>query len=191
MSANKGISEFRWYAVQTLSNQEGKAKRYLEKFIGIEKMGDFVRGVLMPSETVTEVKNGRKSAKIRKFYPGYLFIETRLYDDESKLLQEVWAFIRNTQGIIGFVGGDSPAPLKPEEMDRILNQVKGSEGKEVPKVQYEVGEVVKIIDGPFLNLTGNIESIDLDKGKLKVSVSMFGRFTPVELEFWQIERVNS
>ena len=170
------ISEFRWYAVQTLSNQEAKVKRYLDKFIDIEKMRPFIEEVLMPSENVTEVKNGRK---------------IKLYGEDKKILQEPWAFVRGTEGIINFVGGDHPVALKPDEIDRILNQVKSTEGKVVPKVQYEVGELVKITNGPFINLTGTIDAIDPDKGKLRVSVSIFGRFTPIELEYWQIERTTS
>jgi transcriptional antiterminator NusG len=106
------------------------------------------------------------------------------------LLQEPWYFIKDVQGVINFVGGERPSALKKDEIERIINQVKAGEGKEVPKVQYEVGEVVKIQDGPFMNLTGSIDEVDPEKGKLKISVSIFGRFTPVELEYWQVERVE-
>ena len=98
------ISEPKWYAVQTLSNQEGKAKAYLDKFIEIEEMGDWVHEVLMPTETVTEVKSGKKSQRVRKFYPGYIFIKMRLYDEDGKILQKPWYFVQGTQGVIGFVG---------------------------------------------------------------------------------------
>lgn len=114
-----------------------------------------------------------------------------LYDEVGKILQKPWYFVRGTEGVIGFVGGDHPTALKPHEIERILDQVQEAQGKEVPKVQYAIGEIVKIIDGPFINLTGEIEEIDIERGKLKVSVSIFGRFTPVELEFWQVERVDS
>jgi transcriptional antiterminator NusG len=190
MSVSTPVSEPNWYAVQTLSNQEAKAKRYLDKFIEVEEMGDFIYEVLMPTETVTEIKAGKKTQKTRKFYPGYIFIKMKLYDDDGKLLQKPWYFVREAQGVINFVGGDRPSPLKPAEIDGILTRVKESEGKEVPKVEYEVGQEVKIIDGPFTNLTGRIDEIDPEQGKLKVSVSIFGRFTPVELEFWQVERVE-
>lgn len=179
-----------WYAVQCLSNQEAKAKKYLEKFIEVEEMGDFVFEVVMPEETVTEIKGGKKSQKKRKFYPGYLFVHMRLFDDDGNLLKEPWYFVREANGVINFVGGDRPVPLKPTEIERILNQVKESEGKEVPKVQFEVGEEVKINDGPFANLNGRIDEIDPERGRLKVSVSIFGRFTPVELEYWQVERAE-
>lgn len=183
-------SEAQWFAVQTYSNQEAKAKRYLDKFIPIEEMEDYIFEVLMPSETVTDVKAGKKTQKTRKFYPGYIFIKMRLFDEQGKVLQKPWYFVRGTQGIINFVGGDRPVPLKKDEIERIINQVKEAEGKEVPSVRFDLHEEVKINDGPFMNLTGNIDEIDVDRGKLKVSVSIFGRLTPVELEFWQVERVT-
>lgn len=190
MSTSSSLSGPNWFAVQTLSNQEAKAKQYLDKFIAVEEMEDYVFEVLMPTETVTEVKSGKKKTITRKFYPGYIFVKMRLYDDDSKLLQKPWYFVREAQGVIRFVGGDYPQPLKKSEIERIINQVEESEGKEKPKVQYELGEMVKVMDGPFMNLTGKIEEIDPEKGKLKVSVSIFGRFTPVELEYWQVQRTE-
>jgi transcriptional antiterminator NusG len=190
MVNSSSVSGSRWYAVQTLSNQEQKAKKYLDKFIAIEEMEDYVFEVLMPTEIVTEVKSGKKSTKIRKFYPGYIFVNMRLYDDDGNLFQKPWYFVREAQGVINFVGSDRPSPLKESEIDRIINQVKESEGKEKPKIEYEQGENVKITDGPFLNLVGTIDEIDPDRGKLKVSVSIFGRFTPVELEYWQVQRTE-
>jgi transcriptional antiterminator NusG len=188
MSNSTSLSGPRWFALQTLSNMEGKVKRYIDKFVEVEEMGDTIFEVLMPTETVTEVKNGRKTNKVRKFYPGYVFIHMHLYDEDGKILQKPWYFVRGVQGVIGFIGGEHPNPLKEEEIKRILNQVSEAEGKEVPKVQYGVGEEVKITEGPFMNLTGRIDEIDPERGKLKVSVSIFGRFTPVELEYWQIQR---
>ncbi len=190
MSNSSSLSDPNWFAVQTLSNQEGKAKQYLDKFIAVEEMEDYVFEVLMPTETVTEVKSGKKKTITRKFYPGYIFVKMRLYDDDGKLLQKPWYFVREAQSVIKFVGGDNPTPLKKSEIDRIINQVEEAEGKEKPKVQYEVGEMVKVMDGPFMNLVGKIEEIDPEKGKLKVSVSIFGRFTPVELEYWQVQRTE-
>lgn len=180
----------RWYAVQTLSNQEQKAAAYLRKFIEVEEMGEYVSEVLMPTEVVSEVKNGKKSQRVRKFYPGYIFVNMRLYDDDGQLNQRAWYFVKDAQGVINFVGGERPVPLKEDEISRIQQQVSDAEGKERPKVEYEVGEEVKINDGPFANLTGRIDEIDPERGRLRVSVSIFGRFTPVELEYWQIERVT-
>ncbi len=180
----------RWYAVQTLSNMEGKVKAYLEKFVQIEEMGDYLLEVLMPTETVSEVKNGRKSVKERKFYPGYVFLHMRLFDENGKLMQAPWYFVRNVQGVIGFIGGERPVALKPDEIERIQRQIQEALGKEVPKIQYQVGEDVKINDGPFLNLTGRVDELDEKNQKLKVSVSIFGRFTPVELEYRQVEKLD-
>lgn len=188
MSETAESQDIQWYAIQTLSNQEAKAKRYLDKFVPIEDMEDYVFEVLMPTETVVEVKGGKKSQKTRKFYPGYIFIKMRLYDEDGKILQKPWYFVRGTQGVISFVGGERPVPLKEDEINRIINQVKESEGKEVPSIEYQVGEEVKITDGPFLSHTGRINEVDPERGRLKVSVSIFGRFTPVELEYWQVER---
>ena len=188
MSTSTLESEAQWFAIQTYSNQELKAKRYLDKFIPIEEMEDYVFDVLVPTETVIDVKAGKKTQKTRKFYPGYVFIKVRLFEAPGKVFQKPWYFIRGAQGIINFVGGENPVPLKKSEIERIINQVEEAEGKEVPSIQFEVGEEVKINDGPFMNLTGSIDEIDTDRGKLKVSVSIFGRLTPVELEFWQVER---
>ena len=190
MQASTSVNSIHWFAVQTLSNQEQKAKKYIEKFISIEEMEEFIFEVLMPTETISEVKNGKKITKTRKFYPGYIFIKMCLYDDNGKLLQKPWSFIRDSQGVINFVGGDHPTPLKDSEIDRILLQIQDSEGVEKPKIEYTIGEMVKVNDGPFMNLDGKIEEIDPAKGKLKVSVSIFGRYTPVELEYWQIERAE-
>lgn len=184
------LRQGQWFVVQTLSNKEPSAKRYLDRYIAEHELEDYVFEILVPEETVSEVKHGKKSQRKRKLYPGYIFVHCRLYDDEGSIIQKVWYFVNGADGVIGFAGGKNPTALKPAEIDRILTQVAEAEGKEVPKVQYEVGEEVKITDGPFLNLTGNIDEIDAERGKLKVSVSIFGRFTPVELEYWQIERVT-
>lgn len=188
MTDTKEITDTKWYVVQTLSNKEPAVKRYLDRYLVSEEMDDYIKEVLMPTETITEVKNGKKTQKVRKFYPGYVFLHMRLYDDDGQILQDPWYFVNGVDGVIGFVGGNHPTPLKEAEINRILSQVKDADGKEVPKVNYEVGEEVKITDGPFLNLNGNIDEIDPERGKIKVSVSIFGRFTPVELEYWQVER---
>ena len=190
MPDTKEIIDTKWYVVQTLSNKEQAVKRYLERYLVKEEMDVYIKEVLMPTETITEVKNGKKTQKVRKFYPGYIFLHMRLYDDDEQILQNPWYFVNGVDGVIGFVGGNNPMPLKETEINRILSQVQEADGKETPKVTYEIGEEVKITDGPFLNLNGNIDEIDPDRGKLKVSVSIFGRFTPVELEYWQVERLS-
>ena len=127
-------------------------KRYFDRYLVSEEMDDYIKEVLMPTETITEVKNGKKSQKVRKFYPGYVFLHMRLYDEDGQILQNPWYFVNGVDGVIGFVGGNHPTPLKEAEINRILSQVQEADGKEVPKVNYEVGEEVKITDGPFLNL---------------------------------------
>lgn len=181
----------RWYAVQCLSNHEDKVRRFLSRFReDDEDFSKHLSEVLVPIETVSEVKNGRKRQRDRKFYPGYVFVEMRLYDPEGNLLKEPWHKVKDTDGVINFIGRANPTPLREDEIGRILRQVEDAKGKEVPKVQFEIGEEVKILDGPFVNLTGQVEEIDAEKGSLKVSVSIFGRFTPVELEFWQVEKAE-
>lgn len=179
-----------WFALHTLSGQEGKVKTYIEKFKTAEELDDYIFEILLPTEVVSEVKAGKKTTKVRKLYPGYVFIQMRLYGEDKKVINKPWYFVKETTGVIGFVGGDHPAPLRQTEIDEIKARVEAASGKEVPKVSYEVGEEVKITDGAFANLTGRIDEIDPTRGKLKISVSIFGRFTPVELEYWQVQRIT-
>jgi transcriptional antiterminator NusG len=179
-----------WFALHTLSGQEGKVKLYIEKFKKQEELDDYIFEVLLPTEVVSEVKAGKKSTKTRKLYPGYVFIQMRLYGEDNKLINKPWYFVKEVAGVIGFVGGDRPAALRQAEIDEIKARIEAASGKEVPKVSYEIGEEVKITDGAFANLTGRIDEIDPARGKLKISVSIFGRFTPVELEYWQVQRLT-
>jgi transcriptional antiterminator NusG len=179
-----------WFALHTLSGQENKVKTYIEKFKKAEELDDFIFEVLLPTEVVSEVKAGKKSTKTRKLYPGYVFINMRLYGEDKKLINKPWYFVKEVAGVIGFVGGDNPAALRQAEIDEIRSRIEAASGKEVPKVSYEIGEEVKITDGAFANLTGRIDEIDPARGKLKISVSIFGRFTPVELEYWQVQRLT-
>jgi transcriptional antiterminator NusG len=139
-------------------------------------------------EKVAEVRAGKKTVTTRKLYPGYVFIDMVLLDDNKRVIEKPWYFVRDTQGIIGFVGGDRPTPTPAEEIEQIKEQISESEDTEKPKVQFEVGETIKINDGPFLNFSGIIEEIEPGRGKLKVTVNIFGRNTPVELEYWQVEK---
>jgi len=179
-----------WFALHTLSGQENKVKNYIEKFKKAEELDDAIFEVLLPTEVVSEVKNGKKSTKVRKLYPGYVFIQLVLFGEDKKLINKPWYFVKEVSGVIGFVGGEAPAALRQSEIDEIRARIEAANGKEVPKVQYSIGEEVKINDGAFASLTGRIDEIDPDRGKLKVSVSIFGRFTPVELEYWQVSRVT-
>lgn len=177
-----------WFVIHTLSGQEQKVKDSIEKRIKTEEMGEYIKEVLVPMERVAEVRGGKKTVTTRKLYPGYVFIDMVLLDDGKRVIEKPWYFIRDTQGIIGFVGGERPTPAAPEEIETIKAQISDSEDREKPKVQFEVGETVKINDGPFLNFSGVIEEIEPERGKLKVTVNIFGRNTPVELEYWQVEK---
>ena len=172
----------KWYAVQTRSNMEKKAVESLKRQIDIEDMGEYIskEDILLPTETVSEIKNGKKRVNIR----------VKLYYDDENFLEKPWYFVRGINGIINFMGGDRPIALKKAEVDRIFEQISQSKDTEKPKVSFMVGENVKINDGPFVSLVGKIDEIDPEKGKLKVSVSIFGRLTPVELEYWQVSRAE-
>jgi transcriptional antiterminator NusG len=142
-------------------------------------------------EKVSEVKQGKKTTVNRKFFPGYILVNAVLYDENRQINVRVWNFINDTPGVIGFIGGDRPAPLSPQEVQDIVDQQSGEEESARPKIEFEVGETVKICDGPFENFEGKIESIDPEHGKLKLSVSIFNRITPVEVGYWQVERQES
>ncbi len=177
-----------WFVIHTLSGQEQKVKDSIERRIKTEEMGEYIKEVMVPMEKVAEVRSGKKTVTSRKLHPGYVYIDVVLLDDNKRVLDKPWYFVRETQGIIGFVGGERPISVTPEEIAVIKAVVMESEDTEKPKVNFEVGETVKINDGPFLNFSGNIEEIEPDRGKLKVTVNIFGRNTPVELEYWQVEK---
>ena len=180
--------EKQWFVLHTLSGQESKVKDSIEKRLKQEEMEDLIDEVLIPTEKVSEVKKGKRTTTTRKFYPGYVLIHIRLYDDERNMIDRSWYFTQQTPGIIGFVGGERPSPLRPDEVDSIMLQIEEKQEKVKPKVSFEPGETVKITEGPFLNFNGQIEEVDPERGKLKVSVAIFGRSAPVELEYWQVER---
>ena len=177
-----------WYALQCLPGQEQKVLESIEKRKTREEVTELIHQVLIPTEKVEEVKRGKRATTIRKFFPGYIIINMDLLDDKNQLNDRSWYFIRETPGVIGFVGGERPIPLRKEEVDSILSQIQDREDKVVPKVSFEVGESINVNDGPFKGMSGIVEEVDQARGKLKVSVSIFGRTTPVELEFWQVEK---
>ena len=177
-----------WFVIHTLSGQEQKVKESIEKRLKADEMGDFITEVLVPMEKVAEVRGGKKTVTTRKLHPGYVYIDMVLLDENKRVIPKSFYFIKETQGVIGFVGGDRPQTASPDEMGVIKAQISESEDHEKPKVNFEVGETVKINDGPFLNFSGVIEEIEPERGKLKVTVNIFGRNTPVELEYWQVEK---
>ena len=186
-------STAKWYAVQTRSNMEKKVVETLKHMIDVEDMGAYIskEDILMPEERVSEIKNGNKITRARKLYPGYIFVRVKLYDDNENFLEKPWYFVRGINGVLNFMGGERPVALRPAEVERIKAQMNQPEGAERPKIIFNVGESVKINEGPFLGSTGVIEEVDAERGKLRVSVSMFGRFTPVELEYSQVSRVDA
>ena len=180
-----------WFVLHTLTGQEQKVKRYVEAQARLQAMTEYIGEVIIPTEKVSETKNGVKSTVTRKFFPGYVLISLSLYDEAKQLVEPTWRFLRETPGVIGFVGGERPMPLSSAEVEAIVNQVEAKKEKVRPKIAFEPGETVKITDGPFMNFTGAVDEVDPDRGKLKVSVAIFGRSAPVELEYWQVERVTT
>ena len=177
-----------WFVLHTLSGQELKVKESIEKRLKTDEMTDYIKEILVPMEKVAEVRGGKKTVTTRKLYPGYVFIDMVLLDDSKRIIEKPWYFIRDTQGLIGFVGGDRQIPTPIEEIESVKDQISDSEDHEKPKVTFDIGETIKINDGPFLNFSGVIEEVEPERGKLKVTVNIFGRNTPVELEYWQIEK---
>ena len=180
----------KWYTLQTLSGKENKAKESIEKRVALEGMTDYVFEILVPQERVTEIKRGKKSTINRKLFPGYIFVHVDLVDEYNKIREDVWYFIKDTNGIINFIGGESPVALTETEIDDIRNALKSDEKAVKPKVDFTAGEIVKIKDGAFENFEGSILNVDPDRGKLQIEVTIFGRSTPVEVEYWQVERSN-
>jgi len=180
--------KFQWFVLHVLAGQEQKVRDSVVKRLKTDEMELYIKEVLLPMEKVVEVRNGKKTVTNRKLHPGYVYVEMALLDDNNRPMERPWYFIKDIQGVIGFVGGERPMEVTAEEIAVIKEQVTDSEDTEKPKVNFEVGETVKINDGPFLNFSGAIEEIEPDKGKLKVTVDIFGRKTPVELEYWQVEK---
>lgn len=181
-----------WFVLHTLTGQEQKVQRYMLAQAKMQELEEYVGDVVVPMEKVSETKDGKKRVINRKFFPGYALINVALYDygeeGSRSLVERTWSFIRSTPGIIGFIGGEKPAPLPEAEVAEILNQVEDRKDKVKPKITFEPGESVRITDGPFMNFSGTVEEVDPDKGKLKVSVSIFSRNTLVELDYTQVER---
>ncbi len=177
-----------WFVVHTLTGQESKVRDGILKRVAIDEMADYIGEVIIPTEKVSEVKRGVRTTTTRKFFPGYVLVNIALYDENRQLIERTWHFIKETTGVIGFVGGERPVPLPEEEVNVVLHQVEEKKEKVAPKVTYEVGETIKITDGPFVNLSGTVDEIDPERGRLKVSVAIFDRLVSVELEYWQVER---
>lgn len=172
-----------WYVVHTQTGLEAKVKSNLETRAQTANLSHMIQKVLIPTEKVSEVKAGKKKISERKFFPGYILVQMELTDDS-------WYLVKNTPGVSGFVGsGKKPIPLAEEEVGNIISQQEEKTSKPKPKVEFEVGESVRVKEGAFTNFNGTVEELNPNRGKLKVMVSIFGRSTPVELEYWQVEKI--
>ncbi len=180
---NGNLIERAWYIVQTFSSQEYNVQKRVEHMVKKKNYEDRIFSVFVPEEQVVEVKDDRRVEKVQKMYPGYVFIDCLLDDN-------VWFEVRRIAGVAKFVGyGNRPTPVIEKDMLRVLRQM-GEKGKKV-EIDYEIGEGIKVINGPFRGYTGNIIELNAERGKLKTKLSIFGRETPVELDFNQIEKANS
>lgn len=174
----------KWYGVHTYSGYENKVKQNLEERIRALGAEELFGRILIPSETVVELKKGERRTSSRKFFPGYILVQMELNN-------ETWHIVKDTPKVTGFVGGTtSPPAITEDEIAKITTRMEEGVERPKPKVEFEVGETVRVIDGPFLNFNGVVEDVKPDKGKLKVMVSIFGRVTPVELEFIQVEKTS-
>lgn len=173
----------RWYVVHAYSNFENQVKKSLEERIVRSGMEDKFGKILVPTEEVVEMRKGEQRKSERKFFPGYVLVQMELTD-------ETWHLVKSAPKVLGFIGGkaDRPAPISEKEADLILNRVEEGVNKPKPKVLFEVGQVIRVIDGPFKDFSGVVEEVNYEKSKLKVSVLIFGRATPVELDFGQVEK---
>jgi transcriptional antiterminator NusG len=173
----------RWYIVHVYSGFENKVKAALEERITASPNPDKFGEVLVPTEEVVELVKGKRRTSARKFYPGYILVRMHL-DDET------WHIVNDTAKVTGFLGGrDKPAPLSDEEAERIINRMEAGKMKPQPKYSFDTGDEVRVIDGPFTNFNGTVEEVNQEKGKIKVLVSIFGRSTPVELDFVQVSKL--
>lgn len=174
----------RWYVVHAYSNFEARVKESIQERIERLDLQDLFGRILVPTEDVVEMRDGQKRKSTRKFFPGYVLVEMEMNDDS-------WHLIKDTPKVLGFIGGtsDKPAPITEKEANAIMHRIEEGVDAPRPKVLFEVGEVVRVKDGPFNDFNGVVEEANYEKSKLLVSVQIFGRSTPVELEFFQVEKI--
>lgn len=175
----------KWYVVQAYSGFEKNVQRTLEERIAREEMGDYFGQILVPVEKVVDIRNGRKTISERKSYPGYVLVEMEMTDDS-------WYLVKSTPRVSGFIGGtaNKPMPISQREAEIILQQVQTGAEKPKPKIEFEVGQQIRVNEGPFADFNGVVDEVNYERNKLRVSVQIFGRETPVELEFGQVEKIN-
>ena len=177
--------KMRWYVLQAFSGFENRVAVTLREYIKLHKMEEQFGEVMVPTEEVVENVGGKRRKTERKFFPGYVLVQMEMNDD-------TWHLVKSVPRVMGFIGGtaDKPAPISQKEADRILNRVQETSDKPRHRKEFQPGEEVRVTEGPFADFTGTVEEVDYEKGRLKVSVSIFGRATPVELEFSQVEKQN-
>ena len=179
---SEGSLSKEWYVVHTYSGYEQKVKTSLVERFAHEGISDKLGDVIVPMEEVVEIRKGKKKITSRKFMPGYILVNIEMD-------QDIWYLIKNSPKVTGFPGGATPYPLSEQEVKDVMDQIKGESARPKPKFSFETGENVRVVDGPFMNFTGVVEDVNSDKGTVRVMVSIFGRATPMELEFPQVERV--
>lgn len=173
----------KWYVIHTQTGAEEKARAALESRMATTALKQYISEIHVPTEQVSEIRGGKKRITSRKFFPGYIIIK-------MDLTKESWYLVKTTPGITGFIGmGRKPASISEEEVNSILRRTEDTETKPSPKIVFEIGEAVRISEGPFANFNGSVMEVYPERGKLKVSVSIFGRSTLVELEYWQVEKI--
>lgn len=173
----------KWYVLHTQTGAEEKAKAGLENRMATSNLKEYIGEIVVPTEQVSEIRGGKKRIIGRKFFPGYILVK-------MEMNKESWYLVKSTPGITGFIGpGRRPTPISEEEVEAIVRRTEDTETKPSPKIVFEVGEAIRISEGPFANFNGSVMEVYPDRGKLKVSVSIFGRSTLVELEYWQVEKI--
>jgi transcriptional antiterminator NusG len=180
---DKESKKLRWYVVHAYSGFEAYVKEALQKRIADLGMEEYFGDILVPKEQVVEMHRGQKRTSERKYFPGYVLVQMAMTD-------KTWHLVKSVPKVMGFIGGtsDHPAPISDKEVDEILDRVRADVDKPKPKIVYEVGEVVRVTDGPFADFNGVVEEVNYEKNRLRVAVLIFGRSTPVELEFGQVEK---
>lgn len=183
MTTDQTTAKKRWYVVHAYSGFEKYVMQALQERIRLEKLEEKFGEILVPTEEVVELRAGQKRKSERKFFPGYVLVEM-VMDEQT------WHLVRSTPKVLGFIGGtsDKPAPITPKEAETILQRMQDSSEKPKPKVLFEVGEVVRVTDGPFADFNGVVEEVNYEKNRMRVAVLIFGRSTPVELQFDQVEK---
>ena len=172
-----------WFVVHTQTGLEDKVKTVLETRVAQEGYSESISKVVIPTEQISEIRSGKKRVSERRFFPGYILVEMEMNDS-------TYSFIKKIPGVTGFLGaGKKPIPLSPTEVDNILKRTEETKHKPSPKTIFEKGEQIRVKEGPFMNFNGTIDDVYPEKGKLKVSISIFGRSTPVELEYWMVEKI--